>query len=530
MKPIRIGDVVGDYRVIDVAGSGGMGAVYKIEHLITRRIEAMKLLPPGSSDDPEQVLRFEREIQVQARLHHPNIVALYNAVRDGNSVALVMEFVEGESLQHLVAAGPLPVETAVDFASQVLRALAYAHEAGIIHRDVAPANIIITPDRIAKLTDFGLARGATDLRLSTSGVPVGSPWYMSPEQVKGTGALDARTDLYGMGAVLHEMLTGGKLFEVEGAFAVMRAHVEAEPALASSRNPKVPAVLDDIVRKALAKDPAMRFQSADEFRRALQNVAAGGRSMETPWNPRSRWYATLPRLTSRVRGRKISRAAMLMALLPAALLAGFYTVRLFPSAARVRAKESKPPAAAISKNDAARTLPGVEVGVAARVEPGVAVGVEPGVAVGVAAAAPGVVPSTPSAVPAETEKPAALARPRAQSPASAMRRAGRPAQSNAIRVTGGDVQPTAALPAPGPNPRRALVASEPLGPNTDFVETPARPTELETAPELATTSQEVTPETPQNAGNRFVRALGKVNPFHKRTKHDPGEAAKTPLK
>jgi serine/threonine protein kinase len=200
MKPIRIGDVVGDYRVIDVAGSGGMGAVYKIEHAITRRIEAMKLLPPGSCDDPEQVRRFEREIQVQARLHHPNIVALYTAVRDGNSIGLVMEFVEGESLQRRLEAGPLPVETAVDFASQVLRALAYAHNAGVIHRDVAPANIIITPGLTVKLTDFGLARGAADLRLSMSGVPQGSPWYMSPEQVRGIGAMDARTDLYAMGA------------------------------------------------------------------------------------------------------------------------------------------------------------------------------------------------------------------------------------------------------------------------------------------------------------------------------------------
>ena len=256
MRPIHTGDVVGDYRVIDIAGSGGMGAVYKIEHIITRRVEAMKLLPPGSSSDPEQVQRFEREIQVQARLHHPNIVELYNAVREGNSIALVMEFVEGESLQHMLEAGPLPVETAVNFTCQVLRALAYAHEAGVIHRDVSPANIIITRDRVAKLTDFGLARGATDLRLSTSGVPLGSPWYMSPEQVRGNGTLDGRTDLYAMGAVLHEMLTGGKLFEVEGAFAVMRAQVEAVPVPPSARNPRVPPAIDEIVRKALAKDRA----------------------------------------------------------------------------------------------------------------------------------------------------------------------------------------------------------------------------------------------------------------------------------
>src|SRR4051795_900130 len=143
MKPIQIGDVVGDYRVIDIAGSGGMGVVYKIEHVITRRIEAMKLLPAGLSVEPEQVQRFEREIQVQARLHHPNIVALYNAIRDGDSIALVMEFVEGESLQRRLENGPLPVENAVDFATQVLGALAYAHESGVIHRDVSPANIIV---------------------------------------------------------------------------------------------------------------------------------------------------------------------------------------------------------------------------------------------------------------------------------------------------------------------------------------------------------------------------------------------------
>ena len=274
MSPLRTGDIVGEYRVIGIAGSGGMGAVYKIEHLITKRIEAMKLLPPGSSDDPEQVQRFEREIQVQARLHHPNIAALYNAIHQESSVALVMEFVEGESLQRMLEAGPLPVETAADFACQILGALAYAHTAGVIHRDVAPANIIIAPGGIAKLTDFGLARGSSDLRLSTSGVPLGSPWYMSPEQVRGLETLDARTDLYAMGAVLHEMLTGGKLFEAGGAFAVMRAHVEAEPVLPSARNPNVPPALDGIVRKAVEKIPALRFQSADEFRLALQDAVA----------------------------------------------------------------------------------------------------------------------------------------------------------------------------------------------------------------------------------------------------------------
>jgi serine/threonine-protein kinase len=296
MRSIRIGDAVGDYRVIDIAGSGGMGTVYKIEHQITKRIEAMKLLPPSSNGDPEQVQRFEREIQVQARLHHPNIVTLYNAVRDGDSTALVMEFVEGESLQRMLEAGPLPIDTAVDFATQVLGALAYAHDAGVIHRDVGPANIIVTPDLTAKLTDFGLARSAHDLKLSISGAPLGSPWYMSPEQVRGLGPLDVRTDLYAMGAVLHEMLCGAKLFDEDGAFGVMRAHVETVPAPPSSRNPKIPKALDDIVRKAVAKDPAKRFQSANEFRAALRNIMAAPRPVVAPARPWAAWRVTLPAL------------------------------------------------------------------------------------------------------------------------------------------------------------------------------------------------------------------------------------------
>jgi hypothetical protein len=508
MKPIRIGDVVGDYRVIDVAGSGGMGAVYKIEHAITRRIEAMKLLPPGSCDDPEQVRRFEREIQVQARLHHPNIVALYTAVRDGNSIGLVMEFVEGESLQRRLEAGPLPVETAVDFASQVLRALAYAHNAGVIHRDVAPANIIITPGLTVKLTDFGLARGAADLRLSMSGVPQGSPWYMSPEQVRGIGAMDARTDLYAMGAVLHEMLTGEKLFDVEGAFAVMRAHVEAEPALPSSRNPKVPAALDGIVRKAVAKDPAMRYQSAHEFRLALRNAVAGAHPVAVPSSSPKTWRVPFPGLTSRLREFHPSRAAMLMALAPGALLAGYYTIRFIPAATRVQATESIPLAAAISKPDAVTASPAVA---------------EP--------EAPGVVQPTPSEAPAETERPAARASERAQLPVRAMRRTSQPKQSYAIRVTGGEVlHPAAAAPAPNPTPRQPVEAAERIVPHTDSVEAPeaAARAVSGSADELAA-PQDAAPEKPRNAGNRFIRALGKLNPFRKGTKHDDGEASKTPL-
>ncbi len=476
MKPIQTGDVVGDYRVIDIAGSGGMGAVYKIEHVISKRIEAMKRLPPGLSSDPEQVRRFEREIQVQARLHHPNIVELYTAVRDGSSIALVMEFVEGESLLRKLEAGPLPVQTAVEFACQVLCALEYAHQAGVIHRDVAPANIIITPEGIAKLTDFGLALGATDLRLSASGVPVGSPWYMSPEQVKGTGVFDARTDLYAMGAVLHEMLTGAKLFEGESSFAVMRAHVEAAPEPPSSRNPAVPAALDDVVRKAVAKDPAMRFQSAEQFRLALHKAVASRSPVASPW-------------------RNGRRAVMLMALVPAVLVAGIYTVRFFPAAARVHVTVVKPGPAAVSERHA------------------------PPLTIPAPTATPAALPATAPAVADVVAQVVAPAHHRAQVPAVAMRRTGKPEQSYAIRVTGGEVERPVVVPAPVLTAREMVTAEAPAPAAVAVVST--------SAPESSATPHEAAPVKTQAAGNRLLRALGKVNPFRKGAKHD---AAKTPLK
>jgi serine/threonine-protein kinase len=273
---IKTGDIVGPYKVLDLVGSGGMGTVYKVEHLITKRIEAMKVLAPGVGSALDDVLRFEREIEVQARLQHPNIVALYNAVRDGQSFALIMEYVVGESLRHILDQRTLPLRTAVNYACQVLTALAYAHDKGVIHRDVTPANIIVTPDGTVKLMDFGIAFISNDLRLTGAGVPLGSAWYMSPEQVRAAGVLDRRTDLYAVGAVLHEMLTGRKLFEAEGAFAVMRAQTETVPQPPSAFNPGVPASLDRAVARSLAKVPTARFQTADEFRQALEAVLPAG--------------------------------------------------------------------------------------------------------------------------------------------------------------------------------------------------------------------------------------------------------------
>ena len=490
MQTIHVGDVVGEYRVTDIAGFGGMGTVYKIEHVITKRIEAMKLLPPGSSSDPEQVRRFEREIQVQARLHHPNIVALYNAVRNDESIALIMEFVEGESLQRRIEAGPMPVETAVHFAAQVLRALAYAHEAGIVHRDVSPANIIITPDRDAKLTDFGLALGATDVRVSCSGVPLGSPWYMSPEQVKGVRELDGRTDIYAMGAVLYEMLTGSKLFDEQGAFGWMRAHVEDEPRPPSMLNPTLPKALDEIVTRALAKDPAKRFQTADEFRLALQHIDSEPRT--APSSP----------------GK--SGKTMLVALALSVCVAGVCAARFFQAAAGAQVREDKSRASATSKRDADRTLPAA----AAWVEP----------------RSPAVIAPPPTEAQAAPQLPAAVE----ESPGTVSRRApshSKPprwdsvsAPSTAIRVTG-ESQTVEPVPAPKRNPRQAVEPAALAAPNTSSTEAP----ETKTPPSAPTTSESRTTSlapsaNPQNAGTWLLRTLNKVNPFRKKTTRNADKA------
>ena len=511
---IQIDDVVGDYRVIGIAGSGGMGAVYKIEHRITKRIEAMKLLPPALTEEPEQVQRFEREIQVHSRLHHPNIVELYNAIRVENSSALVMEFVEGDSLQHVLELGALPFKTAVNYTSQILSALAYAHEAGVIHRDVGPANIIITAEGTAKLTDFGLARAETDLRVTSSGVPVGSPWYMSPEQVRGVGVIDARTDIYAVGAVLHEMLTGCKLFDAGGAFAVMRAQVEAVPAPPSFRNPNVPPILDEIVRKALAKDPAARFQSAGEFRQSLDDafqvrVPAAAQAAVQPQPKQQKVVPPPPgRLSPAGWPRMIlSHPVLLVAAVPALMFAGFCSVRMFPkakhaSSAAARPAQSQPVPAADHPAQPVATTPLL---------------IEPKVA-----------SSDPLLLPAEPVQPRKTRRALRPGPTQTP---GVPKSepTYALRVTGAEVAP-ASSPA-APRAESSIVTTEHRKAAPDAMEPPPVPSPV-VAPAAADVPALPEPEQakPEKPSNRFVRALGKINPFKKGTKEESTDSSKPLVK
>jgi serine/threonine-protein kinase len=266
---LRIGEQVGAYEIIAPLGAGGAGRVFKVRHSITGRIEAMKVLRPEHEDSEDQNQRFLREIQIQAGLSHPNIVAVLNAFHLDGHFFLISELVEGESLDKVLGQGRMPLERALDYASQALAALAYAHGQGVVHRDVKPGNMIVTAQGLLKVTDFGLARAVLNPRLTASGAPLGSLYYASPEQIKGSPKPDARSDVYSLGAVLYEMATGRRPFESDQPFDLMVGHVEKIPAPPMEHDGNIPEDLNRAILRALEKDPQQRFPSAESFREAL---------------------------------------------------------------------------------------------------------------------------------------------------------------------------------------------------------------------------------------------------------------------
>lgn len=268
---LTIGQTVGEYRVIDVIGAGGMGTVYKVQHLISDRIEAMKVILPDLIDTPELAERFVREIKVQARLSHPNIASLHNALRLDNHFLMVMEYIEGENLHARLRRGSLNPSEGIGITLQILNALAYAHAQGVVHRDIKPANIMFTASGTVKLMDFGIARSLNDQHLTHVGAAVGSVYYMSPEQVQG-GEVDARSDLYSAGIMLYEMLTGVRPISGDSSWAVMNAHINKTPGSPSAINASIPPLLSAAILRSLEKKPADRFQTAFEFANALQSV------------------------------------------------------------------------------------------------------------------------------------------------------------------------------------------------------------------------------------------------------------------
>jgi serine/threonine-protein kinase len=270
----QIGDTVGDYQIIGVLGAGGMGRVYKVKNLISDRVDAMKVLLPDLANEPDLADRFVREIKVLASLNHPNIAGLRTAFRMENQLLMIMEFVQGTTLEDKLKSGPLPVPDAIEYASQVLSAVGYAHSQGVIHRDIKPGNMMLTPENVVKLMDFGIAKSKTDRKLTMTGTTMGSLYYMPPEQVQGL-ALDSRSDIYSFGVSLYEMVTGSRPFKGQSDYDLMVAQLQKAPLPPIDIQPELPKALNDIIMTALEKDPAKRFQSAEAFRFALQSVSGG---------------------------------------------------------------------------------------------------------------------------------------------------------------------------------------------------------------------------------------------------------------
>jgi serine/threonine protein kinase len=273
---MNIGERIGDYEIVGILGAGGMGQVYKVRNVLSDRIEAMKVLLPNLEGDQDLADRFLREIKVQAAMDHPNIAKLHTAMRAGNQLVMVMEFIDGTSIAKLLERGPLPASVVVAYTGQVLDALAYAHSRGVIHRDIKPANIMLATSPqgqggTIKLMDFGIARMKADQRLTQTGSTVGSLYYMSPEQIRGNDP-DPRSDLYSLGITMYEMVTGQRPFAGDSDYQIMSAHLQQVPAPPIEIVPGVPSALSDLILMSIEKDPAARFQTAEAFRAALGNV------------------------------------------------------------------------------------------------------------------------------------------------------------------------------------------------------------------------------------------------------------------
>ncbi len=291
-----IGETVGNYRITKLLGEGGMGAVYLAEHPGIGRKAAVKVLHPDLTRHTDIATRFFNEARAANAIHHPGIVEVldFGTLPTGVSY-IVMEYLEGDSLaKRLRTGGRMPMATALEYTRQAAAALGAAHDAGIVHRDLKPDNLYVVPDprnpgrEMIKVLDFGIAKlgagptnpGSVKTR---TGTIMGTPVYMSPEQCRGTKEVDHRTDIYALGIILYEMLCGTPPFVSEGHGELIHLHISAPPPPPRSRNPAIPERLEATVLRALAKDPAQRFQTMDELSREL---AGGGATSATPPTPR----------------------------------------------------------------------------------------------------------------------------------------------------------------------------------------------------------------------------------------------------
>jgi eukaryotic-like serine/threonine-protein kinase len=270
------------YEMEKTLGEGGMARVYRGTDRVLGRTVAIKVLAGKYAGDESFVTRFRREAQAAARLNHPHVVSVFDTGDDGDRHYIVMEYVEGETLGDLLRRqGRLPPDRAAAIAADVATALETAHETGLVHRDVKPGNVMLDRDGRVKVMDFGIARAAADDTLTQTGLVLGTASYLSPEQAQGM-PVDARSDIYSLGCVLYEMLTGRPPFVADTPVSIAYKHVNEEPRPPSEVEPSVPPALDAAVMRALAKDPEDRFPTAAAFRSAIAGVPADGGAATEP--------------------------------------------------------------------------------------------------------------------------------------------------------------------------------------------------------------------------------------------------------
>ena len=343
------------YQLDRSLGNGGMGEVFEATDLTLHRSVAVKLLSPSLVQEEPARARFLREARALARVNSPHVVAVYDAGEDDERPYLVMELVEGTTLEReLERSGRLEPARAVAIAKDIASGLASAHEQGIVHRDVKPSNVFLTPSDAAKIGDFGIARlERPDATLTLTGQTFGSPPYVAPEQATG-GKVDARADLYSLGCVLFQMLVGRRPFSGDDAVSLVYQHVHTTPPRVDSLHPEVPVALGDLVAGLMAKDPDDRPDSAEEVRRALESVPTEAVVTATATVPVTA-TAVLPRRAQADRRRKpwwplvagIAGVVVLLALTAAAILArGDPTAAPSSPARRSSTSPSSPPTSA----------------------------------------------------------------------------------------------------------------------------------------------------------------------------------------